>query len=127
MATAAAAIAVAAGGCGTVEHSQHGTLNVALTEYRIVPRAMTVGAGVVRLIVRNNGRLTHNLVVRDGVQEQGATPSLAPGAEAPLVLILSPGRYTISSTILQDADLGARATLTVTRSTGAGASSPAAN
>jgi hypothetical protein len=113
VAGAAAAIAVATGGCGAAEDAHDGTLNVAITEYRLVPRTMTAEPGVVRLVVRNDGRLTHNLVVRRDGHEQGATPSMPPGTESTLVLIVSPGLYTMSSTILEDADLGARATLTV--------------
>jgi uncharacterized cupredoxin-like copper-binding protein len=93
---------------------QNRTLNLALSEYRINPRASTVSAGVLTLVVRNYGRLTHNLVIAENGHQEGATSSIAPGGEATLVVVLNPGRYTLSSSILQDADLGARATLTVT-------------
>jgi hypothetical protein len=89
------------------------TLGVALTEYRINPRAIAAGPGLLTLVVRNNGRLTHNLVVaRDG-HPVGSTASIPPGGEATLVLVLPRGRYAMSSTILSDADLGTRGTLTV--------------
>lgn len=102
-------------GCGTVTRvGADRTLDVALSEYRINPRASTVSAGVLTLIVRNYGRLTHNLVVAENGLQDGATPSIPPGGEATIVIVVSPGRYTLSSTILQDADLGARGTLTVT-------------
>ena len=89
------------------------TLQVAVTEYRINPDAIAVTAGFLTLVVRNYGRLTHNLVVAENGRPDGATGSIPPGREATLIVDLARGRYTISSTILSDADLGARGTLSV--------------
>jgi hypothetical protein len=106
--------AVLISACGTVEHVRAGgTLNVAVTEFRINPRTATASPGLLRLVVRNDGRLTHDLVVDLDGKEQGATPSIPPGGEATLLLFVSPGQYLMSSRILEDADLGARATLNV--------------
>lgn len=116
--TALTAIVTVAGltgaGCThTVHVGAARTLQVALSEYRINPNSIRVTPGFLTLVVRNYGRLTHNLVVaRDG-RVQGATGSIPPGREATLIVDLARGRYSLASTILSDADLGARGTLTV--------------
>ncbi len=65
----AAALAVAAlmlGGCGDgdVLRTDSSQLKVTLDEYRIVPQDVEVQAGRMKFVVRNTGRLTHNLVVQ---------------------------------------------------------------
>jgi plastocyanin len=113
------AIAVAAAGllataCGSAVHVGRGrTLEVALSEYRVNPSAASISAGSLTFVVRNYGRLTHNLVIAQNGHPQAATPSLAPGSEATIVLYLRPGTYTMASSILSDAGLGERGTLTV--------------
>jgi hypothetical protein len=107
-------VGLLAAGCGrTAQIGASRTLQVALSEYRINPSAISVSRGFVTLVVRNYGRLTHNLVVSENGRPDGATRSIPPGREATLIVDLAPGRYTMSSTILSDADLGARGTLTV--------------
>jgi hypothetical protein len=114
--TALAGLAVwlGLGACGrTVTVGPGRTLTVAITEYRLDPGAARVPAGILTILVRNDGRLTHDLVIaRDGHPEQSTGP-VAPGQEATMLVFLLPGRYTMSSTILSDAVLGARGTLSV--------------
>jgi plastocyanin len=91
------------------------TVDVALTEYRLIPQDVRAVAGQLTIVVHNYGRLTHNLVVSLNGEQEGATPPLAPGDSAGLTLTLAPGTYSIVSTILSDQDLGAYGTLIVTR------------
>lgn len=110
----AALAAVAGAGCShTARVGPARTLQVAVSEYRLKPDSIEVTPGFLTLVVRNYGRLTHNLVVAQNGRPQGATGSIPPGHEATLIVDLARGRYTLASTILSDADLGARGTLTV--------------
>lgn len=111
---AVTAIGLLVAGCGrTVRIGVGRTLQVALSEYRINPSAVIVSSGFVTLVVRNYGLLTHDLVLAENGRPEGATPPIPPGHEATLIVDLAPGHYTMSSTILSDADLGERGTLTV--------------
>lgn len=108
------AIAALVGGCG---HSERvgavRTLEVAVTEYRLNPRTATASAGGLTIIVRNYGRLSHNLVVAQNGQTAGSTKPIPPGQSGVIVLSLTKGTYTMSSTILADSTLGADGTITV--------------
>ena len=108
--------AVLIGGCGhTHVVGSSRTVDVALTEYRLIPQDVRASAGQVTLLVHNYGRLTHNFVVSLDGQQQGQTPPLAPGDSVGLTLTLSPGTYSMASTLLSDQALGAYGTLKVTR------------
>jgi hypothetical protein len=107
--------AVAIGGCSHVGAVTPGrTLQVALDEYRVAPSSVSARSGVLTLIVRNYGRLSHNLVVSADGYHDGSTQAIPPGSEATLLLDLTPGVYTIYSSILNDDALGVHGTLTVT-------------
>jgi hypothetical protein len=103
-------------GCGhTATVGANRTVQVALTEYRVIPQSIESRAGQLTLVVQNDGRLAHDLAVaRHGVI-LGQTPPLRPGARTDLVLTLSPGSYVMSSTLFSDQALGAYGTLTVRR------------
>jgi hypothetical protein len=110
----AASLAAAVAGCGgtTVSDSSH-VLRVGLTEYRLSPQSVSVGAGALTIVAHNYGRLTHNVVVFLDGHSQGSTPPIAPGQTADLTVILSKGRYAIASTVQSDQALGVYGTLTV--------------
>jgi len=91
------------------------TLRVALSEYRIEPQSVQARAGTVAIAVHNYGRLSHDLVISLGGTTEAATKPLAPGQTADLYATLTPGRYSMASTILSDQALGAYGTLTITR------------
>lgn len=106
---------LALAGCSqTISVGASHTLQVALNEYRINPSSASAPSGVVTLIVRNYGRLSHNLVVASNGYDDGSTPAIPPGSEATLLLDLTPGSYTIYSSILNDDALGVHGTLKVT-------------
>jgi hypothetical protein len=77
------------------------------------PTSASVRSGVLTVIVRNYGRLSHNLVVAGRGYEDGSTPAIPPGSEWTLLLDLTPGVYTMYSSILNDDALGIHGTLTV--------------
>jgi hypothetical protein len=98
----------------TVRVGSGHTLAVALNEYRINPGSASAPSGVLTLVVRNYGRLSHNLVVASDGYDDGSTPAIPPGSEATLLVDLTPGVYTIYSSILNDDALGVHGTLKVT-------------
>jgi hypothetical protein len=112
---AALMLACAASGCGHTQRvGSDRTLSVALTEYHLNPQSAQASAGPLTIVVRNYGRLTHNLVISLNGQPAGSTRPLAPGQSAAITLNLTRGSYQMSSTILSDQALGADGTLTVT-------------
>jgi hypothetical protein len=112
---ASLAVAFLAGGCShTQQVGSDRTLRLALTEYHLNPQGARVSAGPLTILVRNYGRLTHNLVVSSNGELAGSTKPIAPGQSAVLTLTLTPGKYLMSSAILSDQALGEYGTLTVT-------------
>jgi hypothetical protein len=107
-------LALAAAGCGhtRVIRSQ-GTLEVALTEYRLDPQSVSTRAGQLTIVVHNYGRLTHSFVLTRGTQQAGSTKPIWPGSTASLTIIVSRGRYVMASTLLADQVLGTYGTLSV--------------
>jgi plastocyanin len=102
-------------GCGhTQQVGADRTLSVGLTEYRLNPQSAHVGAGTLTLLVRNYGRLTHNLVISMNGQATASTRPLAPGQSTTLTVSLTAGSYQMASTILSDQALGEYGTITVT-------------
>jgi iron uptake system EfeUOB component EfeO/EfeM len=91
------------------------TLQVALTEYQVVPQNARVSAGQVRIIVHNEGQMTHNLAISSNNKLVEETAPIWPGTTSELALVLAPGTYTVSSTLFSDQALGEYGTLTVTR------------
>jgi iron uptake system EfeUOB component EfeO/EfeM len=116
----AGALAVALGapiaGCGrSARVGRDRTLQVAVTEYQVVPRKVQVSAGELTIVVHNEGKMTHNLAISSNNQLVQQTPPIWPGTSSQLSVALPPGSYTISSTLFSDQALGEYGTLTVTR------------
>jgi len=113
LATSALGIPIA--GCGhTATVGADRTLRLALTEYQVLPQKVQVSRGLVTIIVHNVGKLTHNLVITEGDQRIDGTPPIWPGTTQQLLVTLSPGTYTMASTLFSDQALGEYGTLTVT-------------
>ena len=115
--TAACVVAAATlGGCSpaAVVGPRH-PLRLVLTEYRMNPDVIRVSAGPLTIVVRNLGRLNHNLAVIQNQQVQAETKPLAPGARTELVVDLVPGTYVMDSTLFSDRALGLYGTLIVVR------------
>ena len=84
---------VAVAGCGKEEHADGGgaaqplnageTLRVSAREYSFAPAAVVLsGGGAVRIRLRNDGSLAHNLRLRRDGKEVGGTPACPPAARA---------------------------------------------
>ena len=113
--------AIALGGCGgggETFRTDRPILRLSVDEYRIVPQDIVARPprGRIKIVVRNTGRLTHNLVVQvppedvdDKAEEvPGArVKSMQPGEAAqPIKIALAPGEYRLVCTIANHDDLG---------------------
>jgi hypothetical protein len=120
---ALAALALALVGCGDdrLYRTTRPILRITVDEYRIDPQNISHPPGRVKLVVRNTGRLTHNLVIQD-IKSDGTFVEL-PGARvatmqpgqtaAPIKVDLRPGKYRLVCTIANHDDLGQFGTLEV--------------
>jgi hypothetical protein len=96
-------------------------LRLRVDEYRIVPQEVVVKPGRMKFVVRNTGRLTHNLVIEvppklpDGKPVLvSRTETMQPGQTAPAIKVtLKPGTYRLVCTIANHDDLGQFGTLKV--------------
>jgi plastocyanin len=89
------------------------TLHLAVSEYRLSPQDVHASAGDLTIYVRNDGRLTHNLVISHDGQPAASTQPIRPGQTAALTMYLLPGTYSMASTLFSDQVLGAFGTLKV--------------
>ena len=121
-AAALAAVVLALGACGGDEvfRTDRPILRITLDEYRIMPQNVEVKAGRMKLVVRNAGRLTHNLAIQVPNGPGGKpTPvarvaTMQPGqTAAPIKITLAPGEYRLACTIANHDDLGQFGTLKV--------------
>jgi hypothetical protein len=110
----AALAALAVAGCGrTTSVGTGGTLQIALSEYRVVPQDVRAHTGLLTIYVHNYGRLTHDLVILLDGRVAATTKPIAPGQTEQLDAALGPGHYLMTSSILSDQALGAYGTLVV--------------
>jgi hypothetical protein len=112
------AAAVLLGGCGESDHfvTDRPILRLRLDDYRILPQNVRARPGRIKIVVRNEGRLTHNLAiqrppatVKDKYEDiPGArVQSMQPGqAATPIKVDLAPGTYRMVCTIANHDDLG---------------------
>jgi len=97
------------------------TVRLALDEYRITPQAVVVGEGRIELVVRNEGRLAHDLKVvvpaeepGDQPRELGGTATLRPGARGRAsVTVRGAAELELVCTLANHDDLGQYGTLVV--------------
>jgi len=112
---AALALSVPIAGCGhTATVGADRTLRIAVSEYQVRPQEVKVTRGLVTIFVHNVGKLAHNLVITEGDRQIDGTTPIWPGATQLLLVALSPGTYTMTSTLFSDQALGEYGTLTVT-------------
>lgn len=121
-AAALAVVALLATGCGDDEvfRTDRPILRITVDEYRIVPQNIEIKAGRMKFVVRNAGRLTHNLVIQvpEGPDGKPApidrVATMQPGQTAePIKVTLAPGEYRLACTIANHDDLGQFGTLKV--------------
>lgn len=115
--------AVALGGCGDppIQPVENRTIGLKLDEYRILPQRVSAPAGPLRLIIRNNGILTHNIAI-ETILDSGAkgqpeviarTSTTHPGERAEASFTIGPGTYRLVCTIANHDALGQIGTLYV--------------
>src|ERR671926_488334 len=109
-------------GCGddTPRRVDRPVLRVRLDEYKITPQDVSVPAGRLQIVARNDGRLTHNLRIElppkdpdEQTRQLGGTPTAHPGQTVRATVTLRPGKYRITGTIANHDDLGMYGTLIV--------------
>ena len=115
-----ALLAAAAGGAGCgydpePEPVENATIGLHLDEYRIMPQAASAPAGPLRLIIRNDGLLPHNIAVEtippigseDAGEEIARTETVHSGDRAEVSFVIDePGEYQLVCTIANHDDLG---------------------
>ncbi len=113
-----AATAIALAGCGEPDRVriERPILRISLDEYRIAPQNISARPGLMKIVARNSGRLTHNLVIQTPPEEVGDKPvdvvggrlkSMQPGeAGEPIKVTLTAGTYRLVCTIANHDDLG---------------------
>ena len=107
-------LVTAVAGCGsTTRVGGDRTVRVALTEYRVTPQDVRAGAGLLTIVVHNDGRLTHNLVILSGGVTEASSKPIPPGQTEDVEAVLAPGKYLMASRIQSDQALGAYGTLDV--------------
>ncbi len=116
-------LTAALAGCGAegTVREDSSALRITLDEYRITPQDVSVRPGRLKFIVRNSGRLTHNLVVQIPPRkrnapylEVGRVDTAQPGeSPPPIKLRLETGTYRMVCTIGNHDDLGQYGTLKV--------------
>lgn len=97
-------------------------LRVSANEYRFDPAIVTVAGAPaapagsrLEITLRNTGSLAHNLIVLDGEQERGGTPSMPSGDRRTASVELEPGSYTYVCTVGDHRELGMEGELTIRR------------
>ena len=118
--------AIALGGCGGDDpfRTDRPILRLSVDEYRIVPQDIVVKPGRMKFVVRNTGRLTHNLVIQIPPKKPGDPPEPVPGGRVatmqpgqtaePIKVTLAPGEYRLVCTIANHDDLGQYGKLVIT-------------
>ncbi len=108
--------ALALAGCSSMKTVvlTHHELRLREQEFRILPRAVSVPSGRLKIVVANDGVLAHNLVVERGGGIITSIATILPGAQGgPIKVTLAPGTYELASTLSNQANLGMMSTLVV--------------
>ena len=113
---------IVTGGCGAdrAHVARDHTISVTLDEYRIVPQRIVAPAGRLRVVARDSGLLTHNLVIETIPSDPDKPPrslrklrTLHRGQRAERFVTLKPGTYRLVCTIANHETLGQYGTLIV--------------
>jgi uncharacterized cupredoxin-like copper-binding protein len=117
------ALLLALAGCGggddakptrTVTTPAGGTLDVSAHEYSFDPNRVEVGgAGAVKIVLRNDGDLAHDIRLERAGRDVGGTQPFPGGETKSVSLRLEPGTYKLLCSVGDHADLGMTGKLTV--------------
>jgi plastocyanin len=92
---------------GAVSLKTGSVLEVAAEEYSFSPAAVVLDRpGELRIRLRNDGSLAHNIKLRRDGEEQGGTSSLPGGDTGTATVEVKPGRYELVCTVGDHAELG---------------------
>jgi plastocyanin len=116
-----AALALLVAGCGgddqpgrTVTAPASGVVRVVAKEYSFDPSTIVVrGAGMLRVTLKNEGSLAHNLKLMKDGEELGGTPSFPGGESRSARLQVASGDYEFVCTVGDHAELGMKGKLEV--------------
>jgi plastocyanin len=117
----ALAATLALAGCGgdddrsarSVTVPAGGVLRASAKEYSYDPGRVTVEkAGPLRIILRNDGELAHDLRIRKGERDLGGTPAFQGGSRSATVR-LAGGEYTFYCSVGDHEELGMKGDLRV--------------
>ncbi len=115
---AALVVAGCGGDSGGGSPSTPSDLTVRMSEYKFVPRAVTIAPGAT-IRVTNEGQIAHNLKIergpdpKDETQELAGTDSFLPGDSETLEVNLPRGRYAMVCTVPGHRELGMTGTIRV--------------
>jgi len=82
-------------------------------EWSITPQPGTAKAGIVKFVVKNDGTIEHNFVIKELNQELAA--GIQPGQSKEATATLKPGTYTLICNLPGHEDAGMHTTVTVTQ------------
>jgi plastocyanin len=116
-----AALALLVAGCGgddqpgrTVTAPASGAVRVVAKEYSFDPSTIVVrGPGTLRVTLKNEGSLAHNLKLMKDGEELGGTPSFPGGESRSARLRVASGDYEFVCTVGDHAELGMKGKLEV--------------
>jgi plastocyanin len=116
-----AALALLVAGCGgddqpgrTVTAPASGAVRVIAKEYSFDPSTIVVrGPGTLRVTLKNEGSLAHNLKLMKDGEELGGTPSFPGGESRSARLRVASGDYEFVCTVGDHAELGMKGKLEV--------------
>ena len=90
------------------------TIQITESEYRIaLPALKELPQGTYTFVVKNAGKVSHNLVVQGPRVAGATTPLISPGGSAKLVVSLSAGSYALFCAVDDHRKLGMNAQISV--------------
>lgn len=100
------------GGAPSGPGAAAGTVSISEKEWIIADQPATVKAGSVKFVIKNEGTIEHNFVVKELNQE--LAQSIPPGKSKEVTTTLKPGTYTLICNIPGHEEAGMHVLLTVT-------------
>ena len=107
----AALLALSACGSAPSAHDPDGVVELTIRDFRLRPQIVRAPGGDLTVIVRNEGRLPHNLRIRGAGGTRVKVRSLLPGDSAARVIRLPKGDWRMFCSIANHEELGLYGTL----------------
>ncbi len=87
------------------------TITIAEEEWKITDQPATAKAGTIKFVIKNQGTIEHNFVIKELNQE--VATSIQPGQSKEATVTLKPGTYTLVCNIPGHEEAGMHTTLKV--------------